>query len=45
MCTHATVLLTARKPVHVVAQRLGHVLPGTQQETAATFARLIEGAA
>ena len=54
--THATVLLTAREPVHVVAQRLGHaspvvtmtvyahVLPGSQREAAELFARLIRGA-
>lgn len=51
--THATVLLTAREPVHVVSERLGHaspvvtmtvyahVLPGSQREAAGTFARLI----
>lgn len=51
--THATILLTARVPVHVVSQRLGHasavvtmtlrahVLPGSQREAAGTFARLI----
>lgn len=55
--THATALLLAGVPVHVVAQRLGHaspvitlttyahVLPGNQREAAATFAALIEGAA
>lgn len=54
--THATLLLTAREPVHVVSQRLGHasavvtmtvyahVLPGSQREAANLFARLIEGA-
>jgi len=54
--THATVLLTAREPVHVVSQRLGHaspvvtmtvyahVLPGSQREAAELFARLIRGA-
>ncbi len=48
--------LTAREPVHVVSQRLGHaspmvtltvyahVLPGSQREAAGTFARLIEEA-
>lgn len=52
--THATILLTAREPVHVVAQRLGHasavvtmtvyahVLPGSQRETADQFARIIK---
>ncbi len=51
--THATVLLTAREPVHVVSQRLGHasavvtmtiyahVLPGSQREAAEVFARLV----
>jgi integrase len=51
--THATLLLLAREPVHVVSQRLGHaspvvtmtiyahVLPGNQREAANTFARLI----
>jgi integrase len=51
--THATILLTAREPVHVVSQRLGHaspvvtmtvyahVLPGSQREAAELFARLI----
>ena len=55
--THATLLLTAREPVHVVSQRLGHasavvtmtvyahVLPGSQREAAGTFARLIGEAA
>jgi integrase len=54
--THATVLLTAREPVHVVSQRLGHasavvtmtvyahVLPGSQREAADLFARLIREA-
>jgi integrase len=54
--THATLLLTAREPVHVVSQRLGHasavvtmtvyahVLPGSQREAAGLFARLIEEA-
>ena len=54
--THATLLLLARVPVHVVSQRLGHasatitmtvyahVLPGNQQEAADTFARLVKGA-
>ena len=49
--THATLLLPAREPVHVVSQRLGHaspmvtltvyahVMPGNQRETADTFAR------
>ena len=54
--THATLLLLAREPVHVVSQRLGHaspmvtltvyahVMPGNQQETARTFARLVREA-
>jgi integrase len=54
--THATVLLLAREPVHVVSQRLGHaspmvtltvyahVMPGNQRETARTFARLVREA-
>jgi len=49
-------LLTAREPVHVVSQRLGHasavvtmtvyahVLPGSQREAADTFARLVREA-
>ena len=53
--SHATVLLTAGVPVHVVSQRLGHtsavvtmtvyahVLPGSQREAADRFARLVEG--
>jgi integrase len=52
--THATILLTAREPVHVVSQRLGHasavvtwtvyahVLPGNQRDAADLFARLVE---
>lgn len=52
--THATILLTAREPVHIVSQRLGHasavvtwtvyahVLPGSQRDAANLFARLIE---
>lgn len=55
--THATVLLTAGVPVHVVSQRLGHaspvvtltvyahVVPGSQREAAELFARLVSGAA
>ncbi len=55
--THATILLTAREPVHVVSQRLGHaspvitmtvyahVLPGSQREAAEKFAALVGGAA
>ena len=55
--THATILLTAREPVHVVSQRLGHaspivtmtvyahVLPGSQRDAADLFARLIREAA
>jgi hypothetical protein len=51
--THATLLLLAREPVHVVSQRLGHsspvvimtiyahVLPGSQREATNTFARVI----
>jgi integrase len=51
--THATLLLTAREPVHVVSARLGHasgmvtqtvyahVLPGSQREAANLFASLI----
>ena len=54
--THATLLLTTRKPVHVVSQRLGHasavvtttvyahVLPGSQREAADAFARLVREA-
>ena len=54
--SHATILLTAREPVHVVSQRLGHaspvvtmtvyahVLPGSQREAADTFARLVREA-
>lgn len=54
--SHATILLTAREPVHVVSQRLGHasavitmtvyahILPGSQREAAGLFARLIEEA-
>lgn len=55
--THASLLLSAREPVHVVSQRLGHaspnvtlsvyahVMPGSQREAAALFARLIGEAA
>jgi integrase len=51
--THATLLLLAGVPVHVVSQRLGHanatitlsvyahVMPGSQREAADLFARLI----
>jgi integrase len=54
--THATLLLLAREPVHVVSQRLGHaspvvtmtvyahVLPGSQREAADLFARLVREA-
>jgi integrase len=54
--THATLLLLAREPVHVVSQRFGHsspvvtmtiyahVLPGNQREAANMFARLIQEA-
>jgi integrase len=55
--THATILPTAREPVHVVSQRLGHaspvitmtvyghVLPGSQREAAEKFAALVGEAA
>jgi integrase len=55
--SHATVLLTAGVPVHVVSQRLGHtspvvtltvyahVVPGSQREAAELFGRLVAGAA
>jgi integrase len=51
--THATILLTAREPAHVVSARLGHasavvtmtvyahVLPGSQRDAADRFAPLI----
>jgi len=51
--THATIVLTAREPVHVVSQRPGHTsavvtmtvyaheLPGSQREAADLFARLV----
>jgi integrase len=54
--THATNLLLAGVPVHVVSQRLGHasptitlsvyayVMPGNQREAADLFARLIREA-
>jgi integrase len=54
---HATILLLAGVPVHVVSQRLGHaspvvtmtvyahVLPGSQREAADLFASRIKGAA
>ena len=54
--THATLLLLAGVPVHVVSQRLGHaspvvtmtvyahVLPGNQRDAAETFARLMREA-
>jgi integrase len=54
--THATLLLKAGVPPHVVAQRLGHaspaltlsiyghVLPRQQSEAAAAFASLVDGA-
>jgi integrase len=54
--THASLLLRAGAPVKVVSERLGHadvaftmrvyqsVLPGMQQETANSFASLIEAA-
>jgi integrase len=53
--THATLLLKAGVPIHVVSQRLGHsdvgftlktyahVLPGQQADAARTFAALIGG--
>jgi integrase len=55
--THATILLTAGVPVHVVSQRLGHaspvitlqvyahVVPGSQRDAADLFARIIAEAA
>jgi integrase len=55
--THASILLTAREPVHMVSQRLGHanpnvtlsvyahVMPGSQREAADLFARLVGEAA
>lgn len=54
--THATLLLGAGVPVKVVSERLGHasatitmnvyqhVMPGMQQEAAAKFASIIQGA-
>ena len=54
--THATILLTAGVPVHVVSQRLGHtsavitlqvyahVVPGSQRDAADLFARIIREA-
>jgi len=51
--THASLLLSAREPVHVVSRRLGHaspnvtmavyahVLPGSQREAANLFVSLI----
>jgi integrase len=54
--THATVLLLAGVPVHVVSQRLGHanptvtltvyahVMPGNQRDAAELFARLVKEA-
>jgi integrase len=51
--THASLLLSAREPVHVVSRRLGHaspsvtmavyahVLPGSQREAANLFASLV----
>jgi integrase len=53
--THATALLLAKVPVHVVSQRLGHasatitlqvyahVMPGNQRDAAELFARLVKG--
>lgn len=55
--THATVLLRAGEPVHIVSQRLGHasvvvtltvyahVMPGDQKRAASRFAELIEAVA
>ena len=52
--SHATILLQAGEPVHVVSQRLGHasvvvtltvyahVLPGDQKRAATRFAELVE---
>ncbi len=52
--SHATILLQAGEPVHVVSQRLGHasvvvtltvyahVLPGDQKRAASRFAELVE---
>ena len=52
---HATLLLKAGVPPHVMAQRLGqsspaltrsvysHVLPRQQSEAAAAFAKLVDG--
>ena len=54
--SHATILLLAGVPVHVVSQRLGHastvvtmavylhVLPGSQREAADLFSRQIGAA-
>jgi len=54
--THATILLQAGVPVHVVSQRLGHasptvtlsvyahVMPGNQRDAANLFARLVREA-
>jgi integrase len=54
--THATILLLAGVPVHVVSQRLGHaspvitlsvyahVMPGNQRDAADLFARLVREA-
>ena len=53
--THATLLLKAGVPIHVVSQRLGHsnvaftlhqyghVLPGQQQDAAAKLAAMVDG--
>ena len=55
--SHATILLQAGEPVHVVSQRLGHasvvvtltvyahVLPGDQKRASSRFAELVEVAA
>ncbi len=52
--THATLLLSAREPVHVVSHRwasavvtmtvYAHVLPGSQRDAADLFARLVKEA-
>jgi integrase len=55
--THATVLLLAGVPVHVVSRRLGHaspvitwqvyahLMPGSDEEAAVTFGRRVREAA
>ena len=54
--THATILLLAGEPLHVVSARLGHaspvitlsvyahVMPGNGRQAAGTFARIVRGA-